>query len=86
MPSRPYGRGTFLGFSIMPRVVVDEQHPKVGLYVSSRDVLEKHSLFGGIAGGKDLDLDGLCSMNTKVCCRRCSWSTISSSDMFRRGL
>ena len=57
LQSVPY-EGTFLGFSVMPRVVLDEDRPKIGLYLSSRDVLEKHSLFGGIAGGAHLDMDG----------------------------
>jgi len=39
----------------MPRFVVDDGRPRVGLYLSSNEVLDHHSIFGGAAVGRRLN-------------------------------
>lgn len=38
----------------MPRLVIDDGKPRAGLYVSSNEVLDHHSIFGGAALGRRL--------------------------------
>ncbi len=52
----PY-RGQFSRFLVSPRVVVDEGRVKLGLYASTNDVLDKQSIFGGLAAGTNGDFD-----------------------------
>ena len=44
----PY-RGRFTRFHLSPRLFIDEGEIKVGTYASTRDVLERQSIFGGAA-------------------------------------
>lgn len=54
--SRPY-RLTYSKNFIYPRIALDDQRVKLGLYFSSRDVLNQQSLFCGLLVGSNLDLD-----------------------------
>ncbi len=54
--SKPYSLTSGL-FAIMPRVMIDYKKPKLGFYTWSRDVLDRQSIFGGIALAPNLDLD-----------------------------
>lgn len=54
--SKPY-RLTFSKNFIYPRIAIDDQKVKAGLYFSSNDVLDKQSLFSGLLVSRDRDLD-----------------------------
>jgi len=56
LSAEPY-RPTSALLAVMPRITVDYGRPKVGFYLWSRDVLDKQSIFGGVALAPNLDLD-----------------------------
>jgi len=57
LPSEPY-RERPLRPLVMPRLLWDEGKPKVGLYISSSDVLDWHGFVGGGSVARDGDWDG----------------------------
>ena len=53
---KPY-QNTYLGFSLMPRIALDERKLKLGLYTTSSDVLDRQSVVAGLLVGRNRDLD-----------------------------
>ncbi|MCK4591466.1 MAG: BamA/TamA family outer membrane protein, partial [Candidatus Latescibacteria bacterium] len=54
--SRSY-QNIYLGFSLMPRIVLDEGNLKLGAYATSSDVLDRQSVIAGLLVGRNRDLD-----------------------------
>jgi Tol biopolymer transport system component len=54
--SRPY-QNVYPGFSLMPRIALDEGKLKLGAYATSSDVLDRQSVIAGLLVGRNRDLD-----------------------------
>lgn len=54
--SKPYSN-YYSKMAFLPRVMIDYKTTKLGAYFYSSDVLNKYSIFGGVAANSDFDLD-----------------------------